>query len=497
MNKQTLSNYGWIVVSICIIAVMLALASPFGSFVADAVKSTTAGFIDVNNNANIFLESMSVKIYTTDEVVDLFSKVEPLENVQGNRADFSDASSWNDYVNKNFATQKEAIKAYESLSDENKQAVKDTIGEDVLDKLMQTELETKFNAVSFTVTKGTGEYQFQATFASNRAYEIGTHISYGESGGHPMTVVVVDTNKITGAWAPSGLYELGQSEYDVLYCCESDKPVKSKTFYKKINLEDSDYFGDYEATMIRAIVQNSYPYISLEQMKSDLQRAGFPNADKLTRGDIITAVQFAIWRYSNAEYKHVDGIDRYGETTNNTQLSYAKAYHDYTNELWHWWSSGRNATYYDATAEQTINSLVDYLCSRQPVYATGNNSKIISEIDLTDISYVEKQDGTYDVSLVATLNSTVSDRDNVTITAKNANGIINETVAEAGKNSYAIHFNTNDLNNIEVYASGTQDLDTSVYLYMPQTGKENSQVLVGMSDGITNIKATSTFTINN
>ncbi len=51
MDKETLSNYGWIVICVLVLAVMLALATPFGTFVADAVKATTAGFFSVNQNA--------------------------------------------------------------------------------------------------------------------------------------------------------------------------------------------------------------------------------------------------------------------------------------------------------------------------------------------------------------------------------------------------------------------------------------------------------------
>lgn len=51
MDKETLSNYGWIVICVLVLAVMIALAGPFGNFVADAVKSTTAGLFGVNQNA--------------------------------------------------------------------------------------------------------------------------------------------------------------------------------------------------------------------------------------------------------------------------------------------------------------------------------------------------------------------------------------------------------------------------------------------------------------
>ena len=51
MDKETLSNYGWIVILVLILAVMLALATPFGNFIAGAIKATTAGFFSVNQNA--------------------------------------------------------------------------------------------------------------------------------------------------------------------------------------------------------------------------------------------------------------------------------------------------------------------------------------------------------------------------------------------------------------------------------------------------------------
>jgi hypothetical protein len=51
VDKETLSNYGWIVILVLILAVLLALASPFGNFIAGAIKATTAGFFSVNEGA--------------------------------------------------------------------------------------------------------------------------------------------------------------------------------------------------------------------------------------------------------------------------------------------------------------------------------------------------------------------------------------------------------------------------------------------------------------
>ena len=41
MDKETLSNYGWVVICVLVLVVMIALATPFGRYIADAVKGTT------------------------------------------------------------------------------------------------------------------------------------------------------------------------------------------------------------------------------------------------------------------------------------------------------------------------------------------------------------------------------------------------------------------------------------------------------------------------
>ena len=51
MDKETLSNYGWIVICVLVMVVMIALATPFGSFISEAVQSTTKGLFDVNKTA--------------------------------------------------------------------------------------------------------------------------------------------------------------------------------------------------------------------------------------------------------------------------------------------------------------------------------------------------------------------------------------------------------------------------------------------------------------
>lgn len=51
MDKETLSNYGWIVICILVMVVMIALATPFGQYIADAFNSASNGIKDVGDNA--------------------------------------------------------------------------------------------------------------------------------------------------------------------------------------------------------------------------------------------------------------------------------------------------------------------------------------------------------------------------------------------------------------------------------------------------------------
>ena len=51
MDKETLSNYGWVVIAVLVLSVMIALATPFGKYIATAVENTTQGLFDVQQKA--------------------------------------------------------------------------------------------------------------------------------------------------------------------------------------------------------------------------------------------------------------------------------------------------------------------------------------------------------------------------------------------------------------------------------------------------------------
>ena len=72
MDKQTLSNYGWLVIVTLILAIMLALATPFGNYVGDAVVSVANGFVGASNKAidedNIAVNVIGPSIFSSSLV---------------------------------------------------------------------------------------------------------------------------------------------------------------------------------------------------------------------------------------------------------------------------------------------------------------------------------------------------------------------------------------------------------------------------------------------
>jgi hypothetical protein len=70
MDKETLSNYGWVVICVLVLVVMIALATPFGKFIAEAVKGTTEGLFAASENAlnNGLSQAAGVTVATPDKI---------------------------------------------------------------------------------------------------------------------------------------------------------------------------------------------------------------------------------------------------------------------------------------------------------------------------------------------------------------------------------------------------------------------------------------------
>ena len=131
-----------------------------------------------------------------------------------------------------------------------------------------------------------------------------------------------ECNESTGkTWTANGVeYVPGVSNFELAYCADFDTSTVVDQFYRKVNVEDSTYFESVEtAYKLRAIVGNTYPFVSAVDMVKDLYEKniitnasillnGKTFTDELSTEDIdvgqfIAASQMAIWVTCNDTMK--------------------------------------------------------------------------------------------------------------------------------------------------------------------------------------------------
>ena len=398
------------------------------------------------------------------------------------------------YVNEMFAARIAAQQAYNALSD----AQKAQIDSDLVVKL-DDELSTVFNSGTYSVSPREDEYSFEAVDAAlGYAYEVSNHMV---SGNIPQTFILVDTSDGATTWTPSGKYVYGESNYDVTYCCDVETGLEYGSDYKRINLEDSNYYGASAARHIRAILQNSYPYVTINEMKDRLRAGGLDSefvAD-LTRADIIAAVQMAVWTYANAWDGAEDGLGYFASIDVARNIgTYFTPLHDYSNESWDWYP-GKGLTSYDARAAYRVNNLAYYLCNLPGVEATDDQI-VISDVKVTRAELLAGEEDIYSIGLYVYLNECVHSEDNITITASsyspNSDVATGRTsLCATDDNCYALYVNAKYGDTIEVVVEGTQYLSKGVYFYEPEGGRDVSQCLVGVAEGKTPVKAEMSFVL--
>ena len=369
--------------------------------------------------------------------------------------------------------------------------------------------ETQWNAGSMVipVTQGADGYTFMSVYKSpTAAYEMSNHMVFNgvdknNDGSYkreiPQTLVLVDAST-SYDWTPSGPYSFQQSNYEVLYCCDAMTGYKSGVHYKRMNLEDSTYYSAEAAAHIRGIVMSSYPYVSLEQMKSNLAAGGFQGAEEITRADAITAVQSAIWAYANG----ASGNYYYSGTFHiPTSTRWGGVMNDYTGEMGNiWWNTGAHkvtdkvsAASDEATlaevvkVEARVNALIDYLKGVTPV-AAANNQVVITDLQIVDFIPVQMKQDVYTASLQVKLNNSGSgELDDINLEVYVDDVLYSTQKVVFGQTVYDLKVEAKAEQEIKVVVSGAQILPLGVYFYEAKGGRDVSQSLVGVAGGPTEV----------
>ena len=403
------------------------------------------------------------------------------------------------YMEKMFAQRLAAQQAYDTLTDSQKAQIDPAL----VAKLSNT-LDTVFVQNTYPVSPRNDEYTFEAVKNINShplSYETSHNITAGPQ--IPAIYILVDTADGKTNWTPNGKYVLGQSNFEAVYCCDVETSLKYGTDYKRLNLEDSGYYGPEASKHIRAILENSYPYITLEQMKANLKAGGL-NAefvDTLTRSDIISAVQMAVWAYANSDSESIASNVIYGATYDVMKASslFAKPIHDDTNELWSYWTTSASQVTYDPNIDYRVNTLVYYLCNLPGVEAE-DDQVVISDVKITRADLINEDD-MYRVGMYIHLENGGVKGDNLKVSVTSSHTNDDGTVTMTSQNSQVVDGRTKiDISvkaksgdTITVVVEGTQTVSLGVYFYEPEGGRNVSQCLVGIGQGKTNVKAEETF----
>ena len=106
-----------------------------------------------------------------------------------------------------------------------------------------------------------------------------------------------------GGYIPA-IYNIvdGGGEQHNVYCCDYEVNILKtgdKIAYRRLTLENSGYYDEEAAKKIRAIAFNSYPVLSLEEMKTRMDKAGYTLNESVSEEQLLSGAQRAIWQYSN------------------------------------------------------------------------------------------------------------------------------------------------------------------------------------------------------
>ena len=296
----------------------------------------------------------------------------------------------------------------------------------------------------------------------------------------------------------------GDQRLGVAYCCDAvtgisrDQPHNQ---YRRVNLEDADYYDEATAAKIRAVVRSGYRHDwTDDDLHAAQQRAnawlgiqGMDVIENLTHAQAMTATQLAIWlnansaRMTDADYAGLHDYSIYDVTTYDPVKVPSGVPAD----------SQEKKTLNEANAKN-VGLFKQYLLSLKGISA--KTVIFTEESFVADSAMYAENPGLHDVTLRFSLKGTVSPKDRLTLTARM--GSVekqyrlgeNATLKSDASGNYAISFNGMDAQaisqGVELTISGTQVLSEDAYFYEPRTlegenPRDVSQNLVGYQNAET------------
>ncbi len=321
--------------------------------------------------------------------------------------------------------------------------------------------------------------------------------AFGEKGGNILPAVYL-------------LYE-GESKDNPtkVYCCDAVTSVlpqnADKIQYRRLTLENADYYPADNAKMIRAIAKNSYPFVTKEKMVEKLKES-LNNTEEstsiteevinsITEDELLTAVQNAIWHFANEEDNVIE--EYYSMTRYHVWNSEDTKYYDT--------ESYKYATYTEGKFFEDVNNKITYVYNyliNIPPEGAPDGGIVLNSVEATPLS--TGTSGPVDVLLKFKLenrghkNSVIKldKNDDLTLNVNNLTFKC-DTWKNEGDGVYSVILKgVNAGENIPVTISGEQYLAEDAYFYEPVGGRDAAQCFVGVAEGLTPVFAKGSFSID-
>lgn len=281
-------------------------------------------------------------------------------------------------------------------------------------------------------------------------------------------------------------------QYDV-YCCDFETGILAsgeRIAYRRLTLENSGYYPPEAASKIRAIALNSYPVLTLEEMKARMSAAGYTLNEGASEEQLLSGAQRAIWQYSNSDsvknqavYKYSLRItDGYADVIKPPEEKYKESNWQHYNEI-----------------NENVQKVYDYLMSLNGKEASPGGI-VLNGVTAAPLS--TGTSGTADVLLKFKLENdrhggiTLDEKDVLTLAA-NGKTFPSREWRDEGNGEYSVTLQgVTAGEEIPVTVSGKQYLEKDAYFYEPVGGKDAAQCFVGVAEGMTPVFANGSFKID-
>lgn len=299
-----------------------------------------------------------------------------------------------------------------------------------------------------------------------------------------------------GGYIPA-IYNIvdGGGEQHNVYCCDYEVNILKtgdKIAYRRLTLENSGYYDEEAAKKIRAIAFNSYPVLSLEEMKTRMDKAGYMLNESVSEEQLLSGAQRAIWQYSNSDSVNNQAAynfslkikDGYADVIKPPEGKYKESGRQYYNEI-----------------NENVQKVYNYLMSLNGKEASPGGI-VLNSVEATPLS--TGAGGTADVLLKFKLENdkhggisiTLNEKDDLTLAA-NGKTFPSREWRDEGNGEYSVTLQgVTAGENIDVTISGEQYLARDAYFYEPVSGRHAAQCFVGVAEGSTPVFARGSFRID-